>query len=147
VQGFYDWYLANPTGKLSTPSLELALKSKRMAFTVALYRALKEDFDAQAQVKGDSVGLDFDRFLNSQDACEKYAAGPVTHKSGSYFVEIFGICDGKKNAKPDVVAELTFVSQGWCFANFHYGKSKWSDDENLRAILRNLRKDRQPEKK
>ena len=49
--------------------------------------------------------------------------------------------------RPDVVAELTNGDDRWTFANFHYGKSAYSEDENLLATLKTLQRDRQTHSK
>jgi len=139
VQSFYTWYLSKgPRGK--EKSSDDALKLKRSAFDTELYRQLKEDSDASAKNPGEIVGLDFDPFENSQDPCSRYVAGKVTAKGDAYLVEVFGICEGKKNKTPDVTPEVSFKDGKWVFVNFHYGNDGKEDD--LLNILRQLRDDR-----
>jgi hypothetical protein len=68
------------------PASALALKEKPYAFDSELSRMLKEDSEAQAKVKTEIVGLDFDPVLGGQDACERYEVRKVTIKGDSCFV-------------------------------------------------------------
>jgi len=142
VQGFYDWYLKQTLNEKAGPASDLALKYKSSSFAPELLRRLKEDSAAQAKVSGEIVGLDFDPFLNAQDVGERYVVGKITPKQGSYWAEVYGVWNGKKSQKPDVVPELIFKDRHWLFVNFHYGKSKYPENENLLSILRVLREDR-----
>jgi len=136
AQSFYDWYV----GKAGA-NFKVALREKRSAFSPKLYKAMQEDVEAQAKVRGEIVGLDFDPIVNSQDPCERYVVGSVTRNGDSYRAGIFGICSGKKNAKPDVTAELATKEGQWQFTNFHYAYD--STPNNLLAILDSLRKERE----
>lgn len=149
VQAYYDWYVPKINAALETahktrkpPARDLGLGYKDGAFSAELIRALREDFDAQAKVRGEIVGLDFDPFLGSQDPCERYVAESVTPKGGSYWVEVFDICSGKKSDKPSVIPELQQRAGQWVFTNFHYGKAAWSDDVNLLSTLKTLKEER-----
>jgi hypothetical protein len=143
VQEFYDWYLSKTLDKLGTPTPELVIKYKSEALAPGLLRALKTDFDAQAKVAGEIVGIDFDPFLNVQDPCSKYLSGEVVQRGKRYWVRVYGICEGKKHGKPDLQAELKFSSGHWEFVNFHYRDDERSKDYDLLNILRNLAADRQ----
>jgi len=139
VQSFYTWYLSKgPRGK--EKSSDDALKLKRSAFDTELYRELKEDSDVSAKNKDEIVGLDFDPFEDSQDPCSRYVAGKVTAKGDGYLVEVFGICEGKKNKTPDVTPEVSFKDGKWVFVNFHYGNA--GKEDNLLSILKQLREER-----
>ena len=89
------------------------------------------------------MGLDFDPFLNAQDPSEHYVLRDVSVKDGRCSVEVYSVTSGKKSAKKFVIPELMFKSGQWVFMNFHYGKSKRAEDENLLSILKTLRADRQ----
>lgn len=141
VQKFYDGYATK------TNSLELVLRDKKSDFTPQLYLALKEDTDAQSKVQGETVGLDFDPILAAQDVGDRYIVGNVTPKGGAYWVEVFGVWNGKKNTTPDVVPELVFQEGHWQFTNFHYQKSKFPENENLLSILKVLKANRQKSSK
>jgi hypothetical protein len=142
VQAFYDWYVPVALKHGRVRPADVALKNKGSEFSPELARALREDSEAQAKVKGDLVGLDFDPFLNSQDPSERYVVGNITPKGDRYWVEIYSLTSGKKSEKPDVVPELTFKDGRWIFVNFHYGQGEHSEDENLVSTLKILRADR-----
>ncbi len=135
VQRFYDWYV--PVGGRE-PNWSSLFSEKKSVFAPSLFQSLKADNDAQAKVEGEIVGLDFDPFLNSQDPSQKYVVGKITQKQASYFVDIYGVRNGKKGAKPDVVAELKRSDGKWKFVNFHYGKSEFPENENLVSVLKCL---------
>lgn len=139
AQGFYSWYVPEALKTEETPAWSVALKYKRSAFSPALFRALKEDSDAQAKASGEIVGLDFDPFLNTQDPCDRYEVGAVTSQKAGYRVDIYGVCSGKRNEKPDVVAELARRDGSWAFTNFLYP----AIHRDLLSTLRSLQEERQ----
>lgn len=143
VQAFYDWYVPKALKNSEMPASDLALRYKAALFSPDLLRALREDSQAQAKAKGEIVGLDFDPFLNAQDPSEHYVLRDVSVKDGRCSVEVYSVTSGKKSAKTAVIPELMFKSGQWVFMNFHYGKSKRAEDENLLSILKTLRADRQ----
>lgn len=138
VQQFYSWYVPRARANSPGPAWDLALKHKSSEFAPELARALKEDSEAQAKVQGEIVGLDFDPFLSAQDPCERYEAGRIVLKGAGYWVDIYGVCSGKRHEKADVVAELIQKDNHWLFVNFHYPK-----DRNLLAVLKSLREGRE----
>ncbi|MBX9692157.1 MAG: DUF3828 domain-containing protein [Cyanobacteria bacterium] len=138
VQDFYKWYRSgNPT-----PTEETVLKKKKSLLSTKLYTALKADFDASSKVSDEIVGLDFDPFLNTQDVAEKYEVGDVKQKGSNYLADVWGSWNGKREKKPDVVAEVQFVSGKYVFTNMHYGKSDIPENENLLSVLQALKKSR-----
>jgi hypothetical protein len=144
VQKFYNWYLPAPYGEPRTGrDADAALRQRFLS--PELFRDLKIDYDAQAKVTGEIVGLDFDPFLNAQNTWERCVIGKITHKKDSYWVEVFGFWDGKKSAKPDVVPELVLKNGKWRFVNFHYEKELPHYD--LKNVLKDLRKERQTNSK
>jgi hypothetical protein len=98
VQQFYRWYVPVALSKHQESSWDVALRDKKMDFSPELAQALQRDSDAQAKVKDDIVGLDFDPFLNTQDPCQRFELGKVTQVKTAYRVEVFDICSGKKSA-------------------------------------------------
>lgn len=138
VHDFYNWYVAQALKNDKQPAWSAALKDKRSAFSPALFLALKEDSDAQAKAS-EIVGLDFDPFLNTQDPCDRYEVGNVIPHAAGYRIEIYGVCSGKRNQKPDVVADLIRQDGSWAFTNFLYP----AIHGDLRDILRALRQERQ----
>ena len=137
VQRFYDWYtpLAHKSGQ--SPSWIVALSTHGAEFDPRLSRALRKDAEAQQRVPDDIVGLDFDPFLSSQDPKDKYAAGDPTENNGVYLVSVYGVRNGKRAAKPDVVAELKPAKGSFLFTNFRYGT-----DGDLVGTLKLLREQR-----
>ncbi|SRR5487761_48224 len=139
VQGFYNWYVPEAVKTQQEPVWNVALKYKRSAFSPALFRALKEDSEAQAKASGEIVGLDFDPFLNTQDPCDRYEVGTATPQEAGYRIEIYGVCSGKRNAKPDVIAELARRDSSWVFTNFRYP----AIGRDLLSTLKTLQEQRQ----
>jgi hypothetical protein len=62
VKDFYDWYIPKSPKEFSSP--DRAMKRRKDAFSSVLLQRLREDFEAQAKVAGEIVGLDSDPFLN-----------------------------------------------------------------------------------
>jgi hypothetical protein len=147
VQQFYNWYLARQDVLMKRnnreSALEAALRERRSSFSPELVKGLKEDLAASKKSPGEIVGLDFDPFLNAQDIAERYIVGNVARKGDHYWVEVFGVWNGQKNSKPDVIPELALENGHWIFTNFHYGKTDIPVNENLISILEVLKKDRQ----
>lgn len=138
VQGFYDSYALLASKDTAGPSACLALGDNPSLFGRELLSALKDDCEAQARAEGTIVGLDFDPFLASQDPCAHYEVGEVTRVDGRNRVEVYGLCNGERGPRPDVVVELAPASGSWTFVNLHYPKI----DDDLLSILRRLRKER-----
>jgi hypothetical protein len=137
VQEFYNYYVPLVGGE--GPTAEKALEDKKALFGQELYKKLKEDFDAQAKVSGEIVGLDFDPFLNSQDPAPRYIVGEVKERAGHFRAAVHSVSsDGKKNPQPDVIPELVQKNNKWTFLNFHYGKSSIPENENLLSVLKAL---------
>lgn len=143
VQRFYEWYVPKALHESGVPASDLALKYQRSVFSPDLIRALREDSEAQARAAGAIVGLDFDPFLNTQDPSSHYVVSDVMLSGNRCRADVYGVSSGAKSSKPDVLPELAFENGRWLFVNFHYGKSKRSNDENLLSILRTLREGRQ----
>lgn len=139
AEGFYSWYVPRAIKAGKTPAWSVALKYKRDVFSATLFRALREDSDAQAKASGIIVGLDFDPFLNAQDPCKRYEVGTVTFQGAGYRVDIYGVCSGKKHGKPDIVAEVAHQGSSWVFTNFLYPAT----NSDLLGTLKLLRKERQ----
>jgi len=136
VQDFYDWYVPIALRDHAVPAWDFALKYRKQVFSAELFRALKEDSDAQAKAS-DLVGLDFDPFLNSQDPSKRYEADSSTQKGNEYEVKVYAIGSGKKSDVPAVIAELVYNDRQWQFINFQY-----PDSGDLLSNLKLLRDDR-----
>jgi hypothetical protein len=135
VQTFYSWYVPRA---LKRDTVLAALKYKNSMFSPEVVLELREDAAAQSKAANEIVGLDSDPFLNSQDPDEYYETGKITQSGPNYFVEVYGVSNGKRRAKPDVVPELTYQDARWLFVNFHY-----PDEGDLLRILKVLRENRQ----
>ncbi len=149
VKQFYAWYVPRLLTDNSIPAYELALKHKKDIFTPILFNALRDDFAASAKVSDEIVGLDFDPFLNTQDPCKRYEVGNTIQKGDSYWIEVYGICSGKRSKKPDVWPEVVRTNGRWQFANFHYEHEAkaYPDSDDLMGILKLLREDREKSRK
>ncbi len=145
VGQFYAWYAPRTLSDNSIPAYEFTLKNKKNLFTPVLLKALKDDFDASAKVRNEIVGLDFDPFLNTQDPCERYEVGKTVRKGNSYWVEVYGVCSGKRSEKPDVRPEVVRINGHWLFANFHYEHQAkdYPARDDLLGILKLLREARE----
>jgi len=140
VQNFYDWYAPGAV-KASSGNREFNWRTKAVDFDPTLFRALREDEDAQANAK-EIVGIDFDPFLSSQDPCVPYKAQKVVRKGDHYFVDVDAECENVTTERPTVTAELAERSGRWVFVNFHYPDPKPAGSDLL-SILKENRKDRQ----
>lgn len=119
------------------------MKKKGNLFSSDLRTKLLEDAAAQAKVKGEIVGLDFDPFLNTNsDVAKKYVATKVVQKGNSYLVDVHAVTSGKKSATPTVTPAVGFVNGKCVFINFHYGKDAIPENENLISVLKSLANDR-----
>jgi Protein of unknown function (DUF3828) len=145
VSEFYQWYVPKTLEPHSGPAWDLALKHRSRVFSSELFRALKEDSNAQAKASGEIVGLDFDPFLNTQDPCERYEVGSIVPEEQTYRVEVFGTCSGTKKAKPDVLAQVELRGGHWVFTNFLYPnlEKEYPNSANLLATLKALRQERE----
>ncbi len=119
VQHFYDWYAPIAAGEHKEAASNIALRNRPQAFAPELARALKADSDAQAKAN-EIVGLDFDPFLSGQDPCDRFVTGQVSQRTGSYRVDVFRICEGKKSSSAAVIAEVEQSQGRWVFKNFYY---------------------------
>jgi len=137
VQDFYDWYVRMSAHSHSEDASNIALKKKSSAFSPELLHALQADALASSKSPGEIVGLDWDPFLNSQSQIERCVIGNITAKNGSFRVDIYDILEGKKDKKPNIVAEVQQANGSWIFVNF------WNPDGgNLLSELRELAKSR-----
>lgn len=127
VQKFYDWYVVLYTAPVNKKnpacSCEIPTKQHPEYFDLSLRKALKDDFAAQAKVKGEIVGLDSDPFLGGQDIGLGYQAGNVKNIGNKFLVDIHDIDKGKsekeKLAAPvTVIAEVAKSNEHFVFTNF-----------------------------
>jgi hypothetical protein len=144
VDEFYRWYVPKTLKPQSGPAWNLILKYRSTSLSPDLLQALKEDSDAQAKASGVIVGLDFDPFLNTQDPCEHYEVGEIVQKEQIYQASVLGVCSGKKNEKPDVIAQVEKRNGRWIFVNFAYPnlEKEYPNSANLLETLKALREER-----
>lgn len=121
VQQFYDWYTPFTNNADSKEDVGAVLRDKKDAFDPALATAFAAYLAAQAQSDGEDVGLDYDPFVNAQDTCGKqqmFQTGAATQTGGTATVQVYAICDGKKEDKPRVLVSLSSRDGQWKFADF-----------------------------
>jgi hypothetical protein len=143
VQEFYDWYVARDvqyekSREVRTTS-DYVLQLRPHVLSAELLRLLKDDSEAQSKAN-EIVGLDFDPFFDSQDPSPKFEVESVSVMNDRCDAVVNGIREGEKQER--VMPELVAAGQSWVFVNFHYGKSKFSEDENLLSTLKFLSNDR-----
>jgi len=144
VQTFYDWYAATQQNFKKTMELETVMKKKVADFTPELNKRLNEDIAAQKKSPDELIGLDFDPFLSTNsEPYTKYLATKVTQKGDAFLVEVHGVAKGKTLNKATVTPEVKRIKGKWQFANFHYGKSEFPENENLLSVLKVLKKGRE----
>lgn len=140
VQQFYNDYLS--TANDLNLCHEQYAHPERNPFSAELVRLLKEDRKAVANAKpGEEldVGLDFDPVLNGNGSPEGCTVGKLTAKGDHHLVEIHHVCNGKKEVKPSLVAELTRRNGKWLFVNFIYpGFEDGAPSSDLISQLRSL---------
>jgi len=138
VQQFYKWY-ANAQYESWGVSQSLDDALDQNLFSLDLTGQLDDVIDSEND--HDAVWLEFDPVLNTKHPWDGYAAGAVTHKGEHYLVDVYGVQHGRRNDKPDVVAELAFQIGRWTFVNFHYpGRAAYPAGENLLSVLKEIRK-------
>jgi hypothetical protein len=118
VQGFYNWYSPIALRDNPGPASDVALKEKRSVFSPELFRRLKEDSDAQAKCD-EIVGIDLDPFLFSQDPDDHYEVGQIRQGNRTYKADVYGLRNGVRSDKPEVIAEFKFGTGHWFFVNFY----------------------------
>ncbi len=144
VQTFYDWYAATQQNFKKTMELETVMKKKAADFTPELNKRLNDDIAAQKKSPDELIGLDFDPFLSTNsEPYAKYLATKVTQKGDAFLVEVHGVAKGKTLTKATVTPEVKQIKGKWQFANFHYGKSEYPENENLLSVLKVLKKGRE----
>ena len=137
VQDFYNWYVPLAKHSHKEASSDVALKKRSADFSAELKKALQEDSAAAAKSPGEIVGIDWDPFLNSQETIDRCEIGKTTEKNGTFRVEVYDFLGGKKDKKPQIIAEVKSENGHWVFVNF------WNPDKgNLLDELRQLAKDR-----
>ncbi len=141
AQQFYNWYVPFTQKRLHMPAFNMALQRRAEVFSPELLQALRTDAQAQARVKGEIVGLDFDPFVGSQDPADHYEARQPTLNGGKCSVGVWRASPTDRAAKlnrPEAVAELKIQNGRWRFVNFRYSIG----GPDLLRLLANLREER-----
>ena len=147
VQEFYDWYIPGLLKSFGTKK-SFSWQERASDFDQRLFRALKEDDDAQAKVPGEIVGLDWDPFVANQDPCEHNTTRKVRKNGEVYLVDVLNLCNGQEDEKVHVVAEVVRQNGHWVFVNFRYPAEKSGEkDSDPMTILKALHEDRQKRSK
>jgi hypothetical protein len=130
VQRFYTAYL-----KQKPPRWANTVRVRPGLFEPSLSDALRRDASAQAKVSGESVGLDFDPFLGSQDPGAKFAARGAIPTRDGFRVEVFDLSAGPK---PMVLVDVVPRGGSWVIDNIRYPRNA----SDLRSLLQALQKER-----
>ena len=133
VAEFYAWYV--PLAHDSSDGGMHAVRDRPVLFLPSLVTALREDSVANAQSKGDVVGLDGDPFLNAQDPCDKYAPVNTASRSGVFLVAVRGSGGCAAHTTADVTVEVTPIQGRPVFTNFIYSSAT---RDNLVSTLADL---------
>lgn len=133
TKSFYAWYVPKAEKGMG---VQLALGDSAYLFDSSLVAALRADSEAQAQDSNEVVGLDGDPFLNAQDFCQSYEIGSARHDSTRVLVDVFGVCDGKRDTRPVVVAELVPRGASWIFMDFQYPEAHSSLERTLAELAK-----------
>ena len=128
TQAFYSWYVPKAEKGMGE---QLAIGDSAHLFDSTLVAALRADAEARAKDSEEVVGLDGDPFLNAQDFCQSYEVGSARRDSAHVLVDVYGVCDGKKHATPDVLAELAPRGASWVFVDFQYPEAHSSLSRTL----------------
>lgn len=141
VQHFYDWYGPFTNAPGNKENVSAVLKDQQGAFDPTLATALADDADAQSRADGESVGLDHDPFVNAQDTCgrqQRFETGKVLESPTDATVEVYAICDGKREPTPRVLVSLSQRDGKWVFTDF----GTPSEPHQLTTALQALKSDR-----
>jgi hypothetical protein len=140
ARSFYDWY----TEAGQDRNVEVVLLLKKDVFTPELYEALKADAEVTSKAEGELVGLDFDPFLNAQEAAYTYELGEAVEQAGDFRIPIYGHWGNQAQPQKhhDLTAQVRCAADGCRFVNFHYPKSKLLLDRDLASVLKALAQQR-----
>ena len=120
ARAFYAWYVPRALAPGTRSAANAVLRTRASDLTPALFRALRDDLDAQAKATDEIVGIDFDPMVGGQDPCERYEVGPVRGQGAAYTAPVYGVCEGVGHPEPDAVAVLTPTNGGWQVADVRH---------------------------
>ena len=135
VQGFYDWYTRQAMN--SQPGFSDAVSaSTQWPMSEQIVNALRADQAVKESSPDNRVGMAFDPFFHTQDACYPYRTGKVTQTDGQTRVELFGVCKRAHPHTPDVIAAVEQVDGKWVFVDFIYPGAPGQADSDLLTRLK-----------
>lgn len=144
VQGFYDWYAGRMLAASKSTSgqgwgFTDGIRGRPDSFSPELKRLLEEDYAAARKCPGDVVGLDWDPFLETQDAPGAYTVGKVEKTAQGFRMSI----DDRKTKgvrNPVAQAEVAFIRGHWMFVDFVEEPADPKSRQGLVAILKGYEK-------
>lgn len=122
VSGVYAAYLPR-SERSGIGALDSLMHEQPQWFSDSLRAGWQRDVSRRRENPGEIVGLDFDPLLASQDPCEDYETGSVTHVDSLIRVDIHAVCQGVRSADAVLVAEVVLRDTQWQFTNFIYQPS------------------------
>ena len=140
VRNFYSWYLATASKATEAKAGDVALERRSYLFSAPLLQALRKDKEAQAKAGSDLVSLDGDPFVGGDGISEGYIVGKVTMNGERCWAEVHAVWNKKKDAVPDVTAELMGKNDRWLFVNFYFPTGSDPKGWNLLTALEALRR-------
>ena len=123
---FYGWY----TAPNATKNIDTAMALRRASFAPDLAAMVDSDNACAARAQAE-CNIEEDPILASQDPCQQYEIGGAVPHGDTVAVEVFGVCEGKRDSMPAIIAMVVPKGAGWQFANFVYPVEK----TDLRTIL------------
>lgn len=138
VQRFYDWYVPALNHSHSEPASDVVLREKKELLSDELYSALEDDRDAQAQVTGELVGIDYDPFTFAQDDMPPLVATDVKGLGDAYRVTVRMVCPDKPCGIV-AIPEVKAIRGRWRIVNVH---QSGADTYNLVSALEELAAER-----
>jgi len=140
VRAYYDWYRPMHNRTMREAAFAVALREKKEFLSDELYAALEADHDAQEQVVGDEVGLDYDPFLNAQDDVPTLKVAEVKRSGDAWRVTVRTQCTGQYCGTV-AIAEVKPIRGQWRIVNIHRGDGK-DDTHDLLSQLKHLAAER-----
>jgi hypothetical protein len=141
VQDFYDWYLKIYTADNKVPAAKIALEKQPGIFSPELFKGLENDFKAQSLATDGISGIDFDPFLDSQDAPSSYKVIKTVVDSSGCVAEVSGVGPdwrhkGQTLYAPRIKVNLRYRGRKWIIVNFKYFNRENSSTDNLLGQLK-----------
>jgi hypothetical protein len=105
VRSFVDWYVPkvladDAKARAQRPAMRIAITQKPSLFTSNFLKLLQQDLAAQDKAHGGITGLDFDPFLFTQDARQRYEVGRATVRGASVLAKFMESATGRRPENP-----------------------------------------------